>query len=98
MGRSIWLQFAAVAALLFSLYAFYSAIEFLVDKDYVAALLCIFIGLALVRSATEAQRLDLLRPNGATKRPLSDEQDNGAPDDRGHTTGLSGGSHASRVP
>lgn len=56
-----WL--GAVVALA-SLYFFYRGVGFLATQDYVAALLTIFVGFALVKSGVELVRLAFRRPEG----------------------------------
>jgi len=50
--------------MLASLYFFYVATELLAQKDYIAAVLAIFVGLTLIRSAVESQKLLLFRDDG----------------------------------
>ena len=55
--RSVVYDVVSIGLSLASLVFFYRAVEFLADKDYVAAVLAIGIGFLVVRGGTEMGRL-----------------------------------------
>lgn len=58
--RTIAYDTVSLALLLGSVVFFYRAIEFLAQKDYVAGLIAVGIGILVVRAGVEAGRLALV--------------------------------------
>ncbi len=58
--RTIAYDTASIALLLGSSLFFYRAVEFLAQKDYVAGLIAVGIGILVVRSGVEAGRLAMV--------------------------------------
>lgn len=57
VAKRILLEGLGTILVLCSLYFFYVSVRFLTEKDYVAGVLEIFVGLAVIRAGIELQKL-----------------------------------------
>lgn len=64
--RFAFLPWLGALVALASLYFFYRGVGFLAAQDYVAALLTIFVGFALIKAGTEVVRISLDRASRRT--------------------------------
>lgn len=57
--RARVLEFLAIVLIALSCYAFYLCLRHLTDRDYVGAILIMFIGFALIRVGSDMAKLSL---------------------------------------
>jgi hypothetical protein len=57
--RAKVLEFMSLALIGLSIFAFYTCLRHLTDRDYVGAILIMFIGFALIRVGSDFARLSL---------------------------------------
>jgi putative Mn2+ efflux pump MntP len=58
--RKMMLEILGILMVLASVVFFYFSVQFLSERDYIAAILQIFVGFAMVRSGLELTRMALL--------------------------------------
>jgi putative Mn2+ efflux pump MntP len=58
--RKMMLEILGILMVLGSVVFFYFSVQFLSERDYIAAILQIFVGFAMVRSGLELTRMALL--------------------------------------
>lgn len=61
-----WIGLVMAAA---SLYFFYELVVFLTARDYVAALVTVFVGFGVLKAGIELARMGLPRDDGTTRTP-----------------------------